>query len=100
MKQYELLVVFKPNVDSDEVDKLMDKISEDVKAMEGTVVSSDKLGRKKLAYEISKFRDGFFANFVISLPEAKVSDFRRQLKLNETILRNMFVASDAVAQEV
>src|SRR5574344_1796154 len=98
MKQYELLVVFKPNVDSDEVDKLMDNISEDVKTMEGTVVSSDKMGRKKLAYEISNFRDGFFANFVISLPETKVSDFRRQLKLNETILRTMFVASNPVAQ--
>jgi len=100
MKQYELLVVFKPNADSDEVDKLVAKITSDVEASQGSVVSVDKMGRKKLAYEINNFRDGFFASFILSIPETKVVDFKRQLKLNESILRNMFIVAAKTAQEV
>ena len=91
MKQYELLVVFKPNADADEVDKLIAKVSSDAESLDGKVESVDKIGRKKLAYEIQSFRDGFFTNMVISLPEEKVAEFKRQLRLNESILRTMFL---------
>jgi len=100
MKQYELLVVFKPNTDAEEVDKLIEKLSSDVEALSGKVDSVDKMGRKKLAYEINNFRDGFFATLVLSLAEDKVVDFKRQLKLNDSVLRTMFLACDKVAQEV
>ena len=100
MKQYELLVVFKPNTDAEEVDKLIEKLSSDVEALSGKVDSVDKMGRKKLAYEINNFRDGFFANVVLSLSEDKVADLKRQLKLNDNVLRTMFLVVDKVAQEV
>ena len=91
MKNYELLVIFKPNADADEVDKLIAKVSSDAETLGGKTVSTDKIGRKKLAYEIQTFRDGFFVSMVLSLPEEKVSEFKRQLRLNENILRTMFL---------
>ena len=97
MKKYELLVVFKPNADADEVDKLIAKVSSDAEALEGKTDSVDKIGRKKLAYEIQNFRDGFFATMVISLPEAKIAEFKRQLRLNDSILRTMFIEQSAKA---
>ena len=100
MKQYELLVVYKPNTDAEEVDKLIAKLSADVETLGGKIDSVDKMGRKKLAYEINNFRDGFFANVVLSLGEDKVADLKRQLKLNDNVLRTMFLVVDKVAQEV
>ena len=97
MKKYELLVVFKPNADADEVEKLISKVSSDAETLGGSTDSVDKIGRKKLAYEIQKFRDGFFTNMVISLPEEKVSEFKRQLRLNDSILRTMFLEQSAKA---
>lgn len=91
MKQYELLVVFKPNADSEEVDKLINKVSADAETLGGKTDSVDKVGRKKLAYEIQNFRDGYFCNMLISLPEEKVAEFRRQLRLNDNILRTMLL---------
>ena len=91
MKKYELLVVFKPNADAEEVDKLIAKVSADAEALDGKTDSVDKIGRKKLAYEIQSFRDGFFTNMVLSLPEEKVAEFKRQLRLNDSILRTMFL---------
>ena len=97
MKQYELLVVFKPNADSEEVDKLIERVSADAETLEGKTDSVEKIGRKKLAYEIQNFRDGFFTNMVLSLPEANVAEFKRQLRLNDSILRTMFLEKSVKA---
>lgn len=97
MKTYELLTVFKPNLDAEEVDKLVDKINSDIVALGGKVESTDKVGRKKLAYEIQNFRDGFFVTSIVSLPSAKVAEFNRQLRLNDSILRMMLLEASKSA---
>jgi small subunit ribosomal protein S6 len=98
MKNYELLTIFKPNLDSEEVDKAIAKISEVISGFGGKVESEEKIGRKKLAYDIQNFRDGFFYTAVLSLPADKVAEFRRQLRLNDSIIRTMFMeASEKVS---
>ena len=97
MKTYELMTVFKPNLDAEETDKLIDAIGKIVTDLKGKVKFTDKAGRKKLAYDIKGFRDGFFTTYIVELPETATAEFRRQLKLNDNILRTMFLESkDAV----
>lgn len=91
MKNYELLAIFKPNLDAEEVDKAIEKINSTIVEFGGSIVSTDKAGRKKLAYEIQNFRDGFFSTSILSLPADKVAEFKRQLRLNDNILRTMFM---------
>ena len=91
MKNYELLTIFKPNLDAEEVDKAIEKINAVITEFGGNVVSTDKAGRKKLAYEVQNFRDGFFTTTILALPADKVAEFKRQLKLNDSVLRTMFI---------
>lgn len=100
MKNYELLTVCKPNLDADEIDKVLAKIEENIVGFGGKVLSVDKVGRKRLAYDILKFRDGFYSTQILTMPADKVADLKRQLKLNDNILRIMFVevAKTKVAQ--
>ncbi len=91
MKNYELMTIFKPNLDAEEVEKVIEKINSTIVEFGGNVVSTDKSGRKKLAYEIQNFRDGFFATTILALPADKVAEFKRQLRLNDNILRTMFM---------
>jgi small subunit ribosomal protein S6 len=91
LKSYEVFTVYKASLDADEVDKNLAKIEETVTGFEGKVEKTDKMGRKKLAYEIEKFNDGYFVNQIISIPADKVKDLRRMLKLNENILRTMIL---------
>ena len=100
MKNYELLTILKPNLDSEEVDKVVEKLNSDIAEMGGSVVSSDKIGRKKLAFDVQSFRDGFFVNTGLSLPAEKVADFTRNLRLNENVIRTMFLESSKKAQAV
>ncbi len=96
MKKYELLTIIKPNMDAEEADKIIAKIEDTVKSLGGSVSSTDKMGRKKLAHDIQNFRDGHYVAQVLELDPSKVSEFRRQLSLNENILRTMFMEASKV----
>ncbi len=96
MKKYELLATIKPNLDNDEADKVIAKIEESVSSLGGSVLDTDKMGRKKLAYDVKGFRDGFMAVLKINLEADKVAEFKRQLSLNENIIRTMFMEQKAV----
>ena len=97
MKTYELLTIFKPNLDAEEVEKAVETLNKVVVDFGGKIESTDKTGRKKLAYEIENFRDGFFVTTELSLRAEKVAEFRRQLKLNDNVLRTMFLESSKVS---
>ena len=97
MKNYELLTIFKPNLDAEEVDTIISKMESLIESFGGKIVSSDKIGRKKLAYDIQNFRDGFFFSAILNLPAEKVAEFKRQLRLNDSILRTMFMEANEKA---
>lgn len=97
MKSYELLAVYKSNLDTEEIDKQVDKTSDLISESGGKVESVEKIGRKKLAYEIKNFRDGFFVNSTFTMPADKIVEFKRQLKLNDSILRTMFMEASKKA---
>lgn len=100
MKNYELLAIFKPSLDSEELDKVVDKISEEIKSYKGSISSIDKMGRKKLAYDVQGYRDGYFTNMILSIPAESIVEFKRNLKLNDNVLRFMFMEEAKKAQTV
>ena len=96
MRKYELLSIIKPNIDSEEYDKLVAKIEEAVVALDGKVLSTDKMRRKKLSYDIQKYRDGYFAVQTFEMEPNQVEKIRRQLRLNENVLRVMLLETSEV----
>ncbi|MBE7705473.1 MAG: 30S ribosomal protein S6 [Cyanobacteria bacterium SIG29] len=96
MRTYELLSIIKPNIDSEEFDKIVEKIEETITTLKGKVLSTDKMGRKKLSYDIKDFRDGYFVVHNFELEPNQVEKFNRQLRLNENILRIMLLEVSAV----
>ena len=76
---------------------MIEKINSLVVEFGGSIISTDKGGRKKLAYEIQSFRDGFFVISILTIPADKITEFKRQLKLNDNILRTMFMEVSAKA---
>ena len=92
MKKYELYATVRPNIDLDEADQVIAKIEEAVSNFGGNIISTDKMGRKKLAYDVQGFREGYAFIQKMNLPEDKVKDFKRQLRLNDNIIRTMFEA--------
>ena len=96
MRKYELLTIIKPNMDAEEADKVIAKIEESIKSLGGNVTAVDKMGRKKLAHDIQNFRDGHFVAQRMDLAPDKVVELKRQLRLNDNILRIMFMEDSKV----
>ena len=96
MRTYELLSIIKPNIDSEEYDKIVAKIEEFITSLNGKVLSTEKMGRKKLSYDIQEYRDGYFAVQTFEIEPDQVEKVRRQLRLNENVLRIMLLETAEV----
>ena len=94
MKKYDLFTIIKPNLDNEEADKVVARVEEIVKTLGGEVVEADKMGRKKLAFEVAGFTDGFVVNQVVTMPADKIAELKRQLKLNDSVIRTMFTVKE------
>lgn len=87
MNTYEAFVILKPILDVDNSDNVLKVIEDAIESLGGKVVKKDKLGRKRLAYEINKFKDGFITTYLFKLPPAGVVSLKRTCQINEDILR-------------
>ena len=58
------------------------------------------MGRKKLAYDLQSYRDGYFVNMQLQVPVESIVEFKKNLKLNENVLRFMFMEVLKKAQAV
>ncbi len=87
MNTYEAFVILKPILDVDNSDNVLKVIEDAVENLNGKVVKKDKLGRKRLAYEINKFKDGFITTYLFKLEPSSVLSLKRTCQLNEDILR-------------
>ena len=94
MKKYDLLTIIKPNLDNEEADKVVARIEEIVTTLGGAILECDKMGRKKLAFEVAGFTDGFVVNQVVTMPADKIVELKRQLKLNDSVIRVMFTVKE------
>lgn len=88
MNTYEVLVIFKPIVDVENVENTLNQFQNNiVQAHGGEIVDSDRIGRKRLAYDIKKFKDGFLALYLLKFPPEKIADFKKACEYSEDVLR-------------
>lgn len=76
----------------EEADNVLKSLEDTVVSFGGSVLNVEKMGRKRLAFDVKKFKDGLYVNYKIELPEDKVKDLKRFIKLNDGFLRDMLVS--------
>jgi small subunit ribosomal protein S6 len=80
-------VLIDPRPTDEEVAALLQQLGEQVKGLGAEVTKIDNWGKRRLAYELRKQREGTYAVFEVSAEPATVKEFERQLRLNENVLR-------------
>ncbi|MCA1646662.1 MAG: 30S ribosomal protein S6 [Chloroflexi bacterium] len=96
MRDYELMVVLDPNLDETAIEAMNARIETLVSQRGGTVQNVDTWGRKRLAYPIGRFRDGFYILSRVQLPPTAAVEIERALKLTESVLRHLLVRSEGL----
>lgn len=87
MYPYEILVIVDPRPTDEDVAALLVKLQDNLTGLGGTVGKAESWGKRRLAYEIRKQREGTYAVIECSATPATIKEFERQLGLNEQILR-------------
>jgi small subunit ribosomal protein S6 len=87
LRPYEILVIVDPRPTDEDVTALLTQLGEQVKTLGAEVQKVDNWGKRRLAYDIKKQREGTYAVFEVSAEPAMVKEFERQLRLNENVLR-------------
>ena len=94
-RDYELGVIFNPEVSEEETRSVMDRIDQIVTTHDGQVMRVNQWGRRRLAYPIERHRDGLYVFIDMILTPETVSELERMLKVSEIVLRYMTRKRDA-----
>ena len=87
LRPYEVLVIVDPRPTDEEVAALLTQLGEQLKTLGAEVTKVDNWGKRRLAYDIRKQREGTYAVFEVSAEPSMVKEFERQVRLNENVLR-------------
>ncbi len=97
MRDYELMVVLDPNLDDSALEAMNTRITTLISQRGGTSENVDGWGRRRLAYPIGRFRDGFYVLSRLKLPPNAAVEIERALKLNESVIRHLLVRAEGLA---
>ncbi len=94
MNTYESVFISAPTVAPEAHDKLVSHFEELIANNGGTVLNTVRWGRRQLAYEIKRFRDGIYTIFEMEAPGDLIKELERQYRLNESIIKFLTVKTD------
>ena len=80
-------MIVDPRPTDEEVAALLEQLGEQLKTLGAEVTKVDNWGKRRLAYDIKKQREGTYAVLEVSAEPSMVKEFERQVRLNENVLR-------------
>ncbi|MGQ0623108.1 MAG: 30S ribosomal protein S6 [Sporichthyaceae bacterium] len=94
MRRYELMVILDPDLDERTIAPSLEQFLGVIRNGGGTVDKVDVWGKRRLAYEIRKKSDGFYAVIDLAATPDIVAELDRQLNLTESVLRTKVIRPD------
>jgi len=94
MRNYELVFIIQPDLDETAVKALVDKVQAWITEAGGVVAKIDNWGKRRLAYQINKRRDGQYVLFEIQMSPAFSIELERNLRFQEPIMRFSIIHRD------
>lgn len=87
MKSYDLVYVVRPDLETDAVTTVTERMTQRITDLGGTVEAVDVWGKKRMSFVVKKYREGIFVHTRFALDPQKVEEVRRAAALTEDVLR-------------
>ena len=91
---YEVMYIGTPDAADADITKLNDAIEKMIKKEGGSVVKTESMGRRRLAYPINKKTEGHYVLFEIEGSGQEIAELERRMRVNDTIMRYLTVRVD------
>ena len=93
-RTYEVMYIASAETSDDDIAKLNETLTDIIETGGGSVVKTDDMGRRRLAYEINKKTDGYYYLFEIEGSGQEIAELERRMRVNDTIMRYLTVRVD------
>lgn len=94
MRSYELLFIVRPGLDEEATATLMERLQNAVRDNGGKILRIESVGRRKLAYPISKETEGHYTILQAEMDQTVIRQVERLITLSEDVIRHLLVRMD------
>ncbi|WP_409290871.1 30S ribosomal protein S6 [Peribacillus sp. SCS-37] len=94
MTKYEVMYIIRPNIEEDSKKALVERFNTILTDNGAELTESKDWGKRRLAYEINDFRDGYYQLIHMNADAAAVQEFDRLAKISEDIIRHIVVKEE------
>jgi small subunit ribosomal protein S6 len=91
MRRYELMLVLRPDAPDDRAQAVIDRSTRQIVAAGGQIVKVAPWGRRRLAYQIDRYREGSYHIIVFEAPGEAILELEHGLLITEEVLRHLVV---------
>ncbi len=89
---YEVTYILKPSLEETEIDARITTLADSLRNNGGEVVGEiEKMGKRRLAYEIDDVREGFYVVMKFKSDAAQAKELERQMRLNDDVMRALLI---------
>jgi small subunit ribosomal protein S6 len=93
-RTYEVMFIVRPDMPEEEMDRLIAALESNAGAAGGTVKNVEKMGKRRLAYTVRKFNEGFYVLFTLEATGQTIAELERRLRVNEPVIKYLTVRTD------
>ena len=94
MNKYELAVVVSAKIEDEERAAVVDKCKALIERFGGTITNVDDWGKKRLAYEIQKMKEGFYYFIQFEAESSAPAEIESRIRIMDNVLRYLVVKNE------
>ena len=94
MRKYELMYIIRPNIEEDAKKALVERFNEILTSNGAEIIESKDWGKRRLAYEINDFREGFYQIVKVNAETVAIDEYTRLANISEDIIRHIAVREE------
>jgi len=91
MPNYETVFIIKPELPDDKVNEMLEKVKGIILSCDGNVILSDSWGRRRLAYNIGKNKEGNYFMLQFSAAPLVSAELQKYFRTSDNIIRHLII---------
>jgi small subunit ribosomal protein S6 len=97
LRDYEILYIVRPELDDDQLGQAVERVNALIANVGGEHVKTDVWGKRRLAYEVDRLREGYYVLTDFKVDPERVPEMESTLKISDTVFRHLIVRKPAKA---
>lgn len=91
MRPYEVMIIFDAGLEEDSIRAVLDRATGSVTSRQGTIVRTDRWGKRRFAYEVKHRLEGYYVLVEANAEPAAMAELDRVLSLADEVVRHKVI---------